>query len=136
MTTQPTTRRRRQAPAPQAASTITPAVLKLIEQVRAEAEAATLEALSAKDGITVLHPFDREGFWIEWSENKRAHGWDRLGVECFWISQYHFDGDRHGTVHPFWLANITLKDGSGHQWVRRFGRMRMDDFGTLVLVES
>ena len=116
MTTQPTT------------TIITPAVLELIEQVRAEAEAATLERLSAKDSVLVLHPAEQP-IWSSPTSGLMMR--DARGAEVrAWI--YH--EPRNGLPLPHWLISETRVDGSGGQWTRALGPHIVDDFGTLVPV--
>lgn len=128
MTATSTTRRRRQAPEPQAPTTITPAVLKLIEQVLAEAGAATLERLSAKDGVLVLHP-PEQPFWSSTPSGLWMQDASGAEIRC-WI--YH--ESRKGLPMPHWLVSETRVDGRGCQWSHALGPHIVDDFGTLVPV--
>lgn len=122
MTTQPTT------------TIITLAVLELlIEQVRAEAEAATLEALSAKDGITVLHPVDPTTRHVRAGSNSLVLE-DKFGYsENCWL--YHDrESVRGNRPLPYWLISAERVGSDGHLWSRSLGVHIVDDFGTLVPV--
>lgn len=126
-----TTRRRRQAPAPQPLAPVSPAALRLIEQVRAEAQAATLEELSAKDGIKVLHPIDPATRFLD-AMSSYVRVADLAGAEeICWI--YHDGGSqRVPRPVPYWLVSIQRVDGDGLVWRRSLGPHIVDDFGTLV----
>lgn len=105
-------------------------VQRLLAQIHAEAEAATLQALSAKDGVVVLQPAERP-FWTfhDWSL------WMRSGngaeVHCH---QYHEVNG--GRPLPHWLVSESRPDGSGRSWNRHLGTHIIDDFGTLVPVQG
>lgn len=117
---------RKQTPAP-----VSRTVQRLLAQIHAEAEAATLEALSAKDGITVLQPMPKEGRHIE-----------SCGPRGFWVQGA--DGsellffidhapDHAGRVGPRWSAEEKRCDGYGNRWSRYHGWFLItDDFGNLV----
>ena len=116
---------------------ISKTVARLVQQIHAEAEAATLAALSAKDGILVLHPVD--------SATKRVQFFavgDSLGLEIE-------DAGGNGCTlyqrgkrpegwrdwHPsHWCGHHSLTDSMGRKWVRCGDTYVVDDFGTLVLV--
>lgn len=111
--------------------TVSKTVSKLIQQIHAEATAATLEALSAKDGIVVLHSpekpawtFSRNGSLLMAAEN---------GAETR-CHIYH-EVTARGPL-PHWLVGEYRTDGSGHSWGRSLGVHIVDDFGTLVPVEG
>ncbi len=114
-------------------------VARLVAQVQAEAEAATLEALSAKDGIVVLQPMDSNPLIRVWGEIIVASddkGCEmrlapmRTCPEC-WVGTEL--GDRWHPSH--WTISTTLVDGQGRQWEASRMRAVMDDFGTLVPVQ-
>lgn len=117
---------------------ISKTVARPLAQVQAEAEAATLEALSAKDGIVVLHPMD---------SNPEAHVFgdtilivDDKGCQIQLSRLRHcpecWVGTELGrTWHPsHWGITRTCVDGQGRLWQSSRDRAVMDDFGTLVLV--
>lgn len=115
-------------------------VARLLAQVQAEAEAATLEALSAKDGIVVLHPMD---------SNPQVHVFgdimvvsDLKGCEIRLSRLRHCPESWVGTElgrkwHPsHWAVTRTYVDGQGRLWESSRDRAVMDDFGTLVPVPA
>lgn len=117
---------RKQTPPP-----VSRTVQRLLAQIHAEAEAATLEALSAKDGITVLQPMPKEGrhiescgprgFWVRGADGSEL---------TFFIDHEPGDGRRVG---PRWSANEQLIDGQGRSWGRYHGwHLITDDLGNLV----
>lgn len=131
-------KRRRTAPA-----SVSATVAKLVAQIHAEAEAATLEALSAKDGITVLQPIDRENAYWEISfggSHLTFRARDGGLIEFFrrheepaqWRAHAHMRGHWHPA---YWNVEIQRIDGSGQRWTTHPGRHVMDDFGGLVSVE-
>lgn len=107
---------------------------KLIEQIQADARAALLEELSAKDGITVLHTLDAATRRLV-HEGRRYSVNDSRGAEF----SAHRDHVRNDTFwaswHPaHWLVSVTLVDGTGADWYRLLGTFVCDDFGNLVEV--
>lgn len=112
-------------------------VQRLLAQIHAEAEAATLAALSAKDGIVTLQDIDREslrvrndGDQITMSDGRGAHVlmYRHRHLPKEWVAcpQIH---------HPaYWHVYEDRVDGSGVSWSRKSQTMVMDDFGTLVPV--
>lgn len=116
-------------------------VQRLLAQIHAEAEAATLAALSAKDGIVTLHGVDRESTRIyhymdgdmRWYDANGNSVWlhrMRAEPEC-WRGQDHMAGRwRPGQ----WDVSLNFKDGLGREWLCELGAHITDDFGTLVPV--
>lgn len=116
---------------------------KAIRQLKQEAEAATLEALSAKDGIVVLNGIDRrtaqlQDYWLEHLEWVDPDGYclvlhrQRFEPES-WVGKPHMAGKwRPGQ----WDVCETRKDGSGRVWVCKLGAHITNDFGDLVPVEG
>lgn len=118
-------------------------VQRLLAQVQAEAQAATLEALSAKDGIVALQSCDRataslyhysdgdfdlrdaSGYRLELRRDRfEPKSW--RGVPCM-----------QGRWRPGqWDVRERRLDGHGNEWVRDMGAHITDDFGTLVSVEK
>lgn len=122
---------------------ITKAVAKLLAQVQAEAQAATLEALSAKDGIVVLQSCDRATASLyHYSDGdfdlRDAAGYrlelrrDRFEPES-WRGVPHMQGRWRPGQWDVWERRI---DGHGNKWTRQLGAHITDDFGTLVSVEG
>ena len=68
-------------------------VQRLLAQIHAEAEAATLAALSAKDGILVLHGLDRDTVRVR-HNGDHINVSDRRGTE--------FDMHRHRQMPERW----------------------------------
>lgn len=130
------TKRRRATPAPVSAT-----VAKLIAQIRAEAEAATLEALSAKDGVTVLQPIDRRKAYFDISDDHIVlRGADGGQVRFYRRHEepetWRQDASMRGHWHPaYWNVYVSRVDGNGQVWDAHPGRHVMDDFGGLVCVE-
>ena len=100
-------------------------VQRLLAQIHAEAQAATLDALSAKDGIVTLQPM---------SSDKLTFGdADYIGTE-----------DNHGASVTIWrdrkknawIGTERLMDGQGREWRRSLGPHVINDFGTLVPVQG
>ncbi len=131
---------RRRTPPP---ATVSPAALKLIEQVQAEACAALLEELSAKDGITVLHPMEREsGWWSITSGGSHLEYRDRAGSRVEYYRRFEEPDQWRNTPHmrghwhpAYWNVYISRVDTCGTRWDSSPGRHVMDDFGALVCVE-
>lgn len=114
----------------------------LIAQLQAEAEAAILQALSAKDGIAFLQPLDRETLRITaWGDEITLR--DGTGAEVFlqrkreepeaWRGAAHMRGHWHPSR---WFGYVNCVDNNGNQWTRRFNPMVCDDFGNLVEVSE
>ncbi len=116
---------------------LSPAATKLIQQIEAEARSRLLEDLSAKDGITVLHPLDAATRRVE-HNGRRYSVNDSRGAEY----SAHRDHVREDTSiwtnwHPaHWLVSVTLVDGAGAGWYRLLGTHVTDDFGNLVEVSA
>lgn len=112
-------------------------VQRLLAQIHAEAEAATLEALSARDGIVVLDPMPLDGRRVV------ARGSRSFRFECddgsslhFQITHEHVDFGLVGPG-PRWMAFQTLRDGQGRKWETILGcNFITDDFGNLVDAEG
>lgn len=116
-------------------------VQRLLAQIHAEAEAATLAALSAKDGIVTLQSIDRDTAFIyyysdgdyDWRDQqgytlqlRRQRTMPESWRDCPWM-----DGKwRQGQ----WDVFEHRKDGQGREWMRFAGPHITDDFGALVPV--
>jgi hypothetical protein len=137
-------------PTPGAASTksrrsktppaVSAAVAKLIAQVQAEAEAATLAALSAKDGILVLQPLDAKTARLRWSGDDLYIN-DGAGGRVRWYRQRtcpeswvgsELEGRWHPSHHDVYATRV---DGLGREWDTCLGTFITDDFGYLVEVQ-
>lgn len=115
---------------------------KLIEQLQAEAQAATLQALSAKDGIAFLRPLDRETLRVSvWGDEITLRD-DTKAEVCIhrkreepesWRAAPHMRGYWHPSR---WFGRITSVDNNGNQWSRNLNPMVCDDFGNLVEVQA
>lgn len=117
-----------------------PTARKLIEQLQAEAQAATLEVLSAKDGITVLHGLDSRtkrvifgndyitirddrGSFIDLYQRRHLPEiWKNMEMEAIWNPTH-------------WYGSTTLVDGNDVEWYRQLNTMVCNDFGDLVAVK-
>lgn len=111
-------------------------VQRLLAQIHAEAEAATLAALSAKDGIVALHPMPEAGRTVESVTGRgfRVEGAD--GSELIFFIDHIEDGAPQ-PIGPRWSASMSLQDGSGQKWTTYFGfDFITDDYGTLVDVKG
>ena len=138
-TTQPgaasTTRRAKRAPVPQVSAT----VAKLIAQVQAEAQAATLEALSAKDGILVLQPLEHKSARLHFFGDTATFE-DLAGAEVHWSRNRHCPKSWIGSAladrwHPAHFSVYASRfDGSGRKWNTDLGTFITNDFGDLVEV--
>ena len=115
---------------------------RLIEQLQAEARAATLDALSAGDDIIVLHALDPATRRVRLdddgdltiTDDRGAHytAWRRWEEPEGWRASLHMAGHWHPAL---WYVNETLVDGQGRPWDRRGTVCVMDDFGFLVEVQ-
>jgi hypothetical protein len=133
-----------QTPKPGAAST-TPApvsktVQRLLAQIHAEAEAATLAALSAKDGIVALHEVDRQNASIRTYCGDGLAWFDRSGYELT-MSRQRFRYTNGYLVQTDWRpgqwrVSETRVDGQGRSWESMLGYFVIDDFGSLVPVQG
>jgi hypothetical protein len=104
---------------------VTKTVQRLLAQIHLEAQAATLAALSAKDGIVTLQPMglDKRSFGdADYICTEDAHG----AHVSIWR-------DREKNT---WIGTEHLTDGQGRQWRRSLGTHIIDDFGTLVPVQG
>lgn len=135
-----TTQRPSRARKPAAAPAYSPAAVRLIEQIQAEAREKLLQELSTKDAIIVLHGFDPES---------RRLGGDGTYISirdfkgnCLSLYRHHTEPDSwrsyahmEGHWHPArWYGNQTLVDANGNLWERSFNVHVCDDFGNLVEV--
>lgn len=112
-------------------SVATKTLEKAVRLIRLEAEAATLEALSAKDGIVVLQPAESP----QWSFTDIGSVMNASNGAT--VSFYIYHGVRsNGYPVPHWLASESRTDGNGRRWTLALGRHVVDDFGTLVPAES
>ena len=124
----------------QPAAPFSTAAAKLIEQIQAEARAALLAELSAKDSITVLHGFDADTKRISFRDDhlsisdakgNRVSLYRRREEPESWRNTYELQGYWHPAK---WYGRKTLVDGNGTQWTTEFTPMVQDDFGNLVQV--
>lgn len=117
---------------------ISKTVARLIAQVQAEAEAATLDALSAKDGIVVLQPIEARPRFHDYGDFYFVE--DLRGAEARYSRQRYCPtpwvgmslGDQWHPSH--WSVHLTLFDGQGRAWNRDASTYVIDDFGNLVPV--
>lgn len=116
------------------ASPFSPVAARLIEQIQAEARAALLEELSAKDAIVVLHPIDAATRRVSHT-GQRIEVSDERGAE-YYSFRRHIPEDNSNTHPAHWLACIRLVDGQGRKWYSHPGPLVCDDFGTLVEVSA
>lgn len=132
-----TPKRRQRTPAPP----VSPTVAKLLAQIHAEAEAQTLAALSAKDGILVLQPIDRgrarfkdEGYRLQFRDEDGAklELWRRYSCPESWKDH----PNRLGWHPSHWDVSVERLDGSGAVWTADLGFHVTDDFGNLVAVPA
>lgn len=116
-------------------------VQRLLAQIHAEAEAATLAALSAKDGICTLQNIDRDTAFVYYFSDGDFDWRDQSG--------YCLELRRNRILPKSWRDAPWMKnkwrpgqwsvyevriDGQGHTWRRDLGTFITDDFGTLVPV--
>lgn len=129
--------RARKQPAP-----FSTAAHRLIEQIQADARAALLAELSAKDTITMLHGFDAETKTV-YAGNTRIDIRDAKGNQVS-IRRHHTEPDvwretphMAGYWHPArWYGDQTLVDNNGVRWERGLSPMVCNDFGNLVEVAA
>ena len=118
------------------------AAAKLIEQIQAEARAALLAELSAKDAITVLHGFDAETKRIKFvNDSIEVSDFKGNEIDLYRRRQepenWRVSSHMQGYWHPAkWYGNKTLVDGNGTQWRTELQPMVQDDFGNLVQVPA
>lgn len=115
-------------------------VQRLLAQIHAEAEAATLAALSAKDGIVALQSIDREAATIRTYCGDGLRWFDRSGYELR-MARERFRATIDDWVQidwrpGQWSIHETRVDGAGREWECNLGHFVVDDFGTLVPVEG
>jgi len=141
-TSNPQRTRRATSPAKPAAASFSRAAAKLIEQIQAEARAALLEELSAKDGVTVLQPLEPETKRVTFDGDRLTVS-DKLGNSVtlhrnrFEPESWQGHSYMAGYWHPArWIGDQTLVDASGVKWQRSFEPMVCDDFGNLVEVPA
>lgn len=125
------------------ATPFSPTAARLIEQIQAEARAALLAELSAKDGIVVLHPVDAETKHVRFDLEGDITIRDQRGTAInlrrrreepeSWRDSPHMAGKWHPS---HWCGHQTLVDASGRDWLYGFETMVMDDFGNLVEVSE
>lgn len=116
-------------------------VQRLLAQIHAEAQAATLAALSAKDGIVTLQGIERDTAFI-------YHYYDG---DYDWRDQqgYRLEMRRERTMPASWRDAPWMQgkwrpgqwnvferrmDGQGCEWTRDMGPHITNDFGALVPV--
>ncbi|WP_127804111.1 hypothetical protein [Hydrogenophaga sp. NH-16] len=120
-------------------------VQRLLAQIHAEAEAATLAALSAKDGIVALQGIDRQTarvychpthqsvvMFADGGGYKTRMSRQHTMPESWRDSDYMKDAWRPGQ----WSVVLYQRDGQGREWECALGAHITDDFGTLVCVEG
>lgn len=125
------------------AAPVSKTVQRLLAQIHAEAQAATLAALSAKDGIVTLQNIDREDAFIVHYPDGDYDWRDHKG--------YRLQLRRYRTMPDSWLDAPWMKnkwrpgqwsvfeqrtDANGCNWERSLGAHITDDFGTLVPVSG
>jgi hypothetical protein len=116
-------------------------VARLLAQVQAEAQAATLEALSAKDRIVVLHPIEaaQVDFWAE--DYVEVFDRVRSGTKATYVRRRQLPESWVGCSleadwHPsYWEVNLELSDCAGRLWKHVAGFHVTDDLGNLVQVQ-
>lgn len=102
-------------------------VQRLLAQIQSEAEAATLAALSAKDGIVTLQPMEIAA--RTWGDSDYINSEDRRGAgSTLWRDRDKSPWHWHGTER--------LIDGRGREWRRSLEAHVIDDFGNLVPVPA
>jgi hypothetical protein len=139
-----TTARRAEHRVPAVVPQISATVASLVAQVQAEAEASTLAALSAKDGIVTLHDCDRATASLQillGGDDIQLTGADGYNLQlhrrrfepeswrgCAWMKGRWRPGQ--------WDVIETRIDGAGRAWICNLGAHITDDFGALVCVEK
>jgi hypothetical protein len=107
---------------------------RLIAQIQAEARAALLKELSAKDGVIVLHPLDVATRRVRHT-GRTCEVTDGRGTEYYAFRQHL--PDANSQRHPsHWIASVRLVDGAGRDWNHHIGTLVCDDFGNLVEVSA
>lgn len=141
-TSAPPRARRAPSQAKPSAAPFSRTAAKLIEQIQAEARAALLEELSAKDAITVLQPldadtkrmrFDADAVYIRDDRGANVRLFRRREEPECWRDSPHMAGKWHPS---HWWGCMVLVDAAGTQWERDLGDMVCDDFGNLVEVPA
>ncbi|MFN3494543.1 MAG: hypothetical protein ACK40L_08560 [Hydrogenophaga sp.] len=110
-------------------------VQRLLAQIHAEAEATTLEALSAKDGIVAVQPMPAQRRKVH---ETTARGFGVTGADGSEL-RFYIDHDARESrlIGPRWCASQTLLDGHGRKWQTWHGfEFITDDFGNMVDVEG
>lgn len=115
-------------------------VQRLLAQIHAEAQAATLAALSAKDGIVALQDIDRETARIRSYCGDGLAWLDRSGYELR-MNRERFRATSGDWVQRDWRpgqwsVHETRVDGTGREWECSLGYFVVDDFGALVPVQG
>lgn len=118
---------------------VSAAVAKLLAQVRAEAEADTLAALSAKDGIVVLQPIESGSASFRDIGDTLVFSDARGGEVRYYQHRELPEPWRGGRLERKWHPShysvyMTLVDGQGREWESSLGTHVTDDFGGLVKV--
>jgi hypothetical protein len=129
-------------------TTRTPPVSKtlqqLLAQIQAEAVAATLEALSQKDGTVSLNEVDVQSIESSVLLDGDVIYWrDHCGYSLR-ISRTRFEPENwKGAIYMSgkwrpgqWRVTETRLDDQGREWECYLGPHIVDDFGTLVPVEG
>lgn len=115
--------------------TLLPLAAKALEKaiclIKQEAEAATLEALSAKAGTVVLPPAENPKWTAAMNGGLSMSSKNGVRISCHIYHEPH-----RGCSIPYWLASEEREDGNGGSWVRALGKHIVDDFGMLVPVEG
>lgn len=107
---------------------------KAVRLIKLEAEAATLEALSAKEGLQVLRPIPRSELEFDWWPcGLNVWRTSKPFNKVMWLAIYHTPSNEDRRFQGiYWLAEVSMIDQRGKMWTQSFGRMIVDDFGTLV----
>lgn len=106
---------------------VSKSVVKLLEQIQREAEAATMEALIAKAGMVVLPPAENPKWTPTMNGGLSMSSKNGVRISCHIYHEPH-----RGCSIPYWLASEEREDGNGNSWVRALGKHIVDDFGNLV----
>jgi hypothetical protein len=124
----------------QPAAPLSTTASKLIEQIQADARAALLADLSAKDVIIFLHGFDADTKQVR-ATSEVIEIEDGIGNNIY-VSRRRTEpeswrGCSHmaGAWNPsYWYGDHRCIDSNGIQWERNLGTLVCNDFGDLVAV--
>jgi hypothetical protein len=111
-------------------------VQRLLAQVQAEAQAATLEALSAKDGIVVLQPMNNGPKSVEFysvGDSEALEIKDGLGAELTLYKRFSRPKGWDDWHPAHWAGCMHRVDSLGRKWsCYHDTKYVTDDFGNLV----